>query len=422
MSRTAPRRSIPPSSRFSIARALVLTAGRAALERSLPVYLGVAIAAAVIFEGNGMKPATLTRMAQASVATRAWLWGAWLLVTMPAARAILFAPSILFLRALPIPRLWFLAVQGGLLAVAELPWAALWARGAGPAAGLAAALGAIAAHAFLVAPPRRAIEVLFAAVIAAAIAAGAPAPLLGAAGAATSGIALRGAWRRAPDRGGDRDRAIVLGPPPLALAAAHVATITRSHRALLLRAALFVAIAIALASFAARADGAGDAGALSVLSLTLFAPAIAAGAAGLAGPVLRSERDARWLLDVSGASPAVRVAGATLALAAAGAVYGAAHGAATGAIAGASWRAASRLAAEAAWIGAALAAASSCVLRRAFRGDGRDPARAVLAVLAIAVLAIAAIRALGAWSLALFPAAALASFIAAARADRAGAG
>jgi hypothetical protein len=90
-----------------LARTLVMTAGRAALQRALPLYVGIGIAAAIGFEGNGMRPATLTRQADAHAPFRIALWGVWLLVSTPAARAVLCTPSSFFLRTLPVARARF---------------------------------------------------------------------------------------------------------------------------------------------------------------------------------------------------------------------------------------------------------------------------------------------------------------------------
>ena len=87
----------------TLARVLTRAAGPPALLRAAPPFAALLLFVAVIFGGNGMRPRDLCAVAASSVAVRAALWAAWLLVTAPAARALLETPSTFFLRALPVP-------------------------------------------------------------------------------------------------------------------------------------------------------------------------------------------------------------------------------------------------------------------------------------------------------------------------------
>ncbi|MGK4004817.1 hypothetical protein WMF31_19455 [Sorangium sp. So ce1036] len=105
-------------SRFVLlVRTLAATAGKDAVARAMPLYMGVAVVAAVLFGGNGMQAAQVTGLAGASLPFRLALWAGWLFLGTPAARALLRAPATFFLRALPVPRRELLAAHALLLAV-----------------------------------------------------------------------------------------------------------------------------------------------------------------------------------------------------------------------------------------------------------------------------------------------------------------
>ena len=127
-------------------RALAATSGAAALRRGLPVYGGVFALAGLLFGGNGLQAATVVAGAGESALARALLWGAWLVLAAPTVEALWRDAGGFWLRCLPAPRSWHLAVLLGLTIVAEGPWLALWAAGGGPWVGLAALGGALAAE------------------------------------------------------------------------------------------------------------------------------------------------------------------------------------------------------------------------------------------------------------------------------------
>jgi hypothetical protein len=156
---------------------LARTVGREALAAGLTPYLALLILASVIFGGNGMHARDITGFARTSPGFRLALLGAWLLISMPAARAILAARSAFYLRCLPVPAWTVAPVLMGFMVLVEAHWCWLWIIGEGPAGGGAVAV-AIAAHALLVSRPARSREVAAALAVAALIATPSSAPLL----------------------------------------------------------------------------------------------------------------------------------------------------------------------------------------------------------------------------------------------------
>jgi hypothetical protein len=392
-----------------LARTLVTTAGRAALQRALPLYMGIGMVAAILFEGNGMRPATLVRLSDSHAPFRTAFWAVWLLVSTPAARAVLCTPSSFFLRALPVPRARFLAIQGALLLVVESPWLWLWTRGAGPLRGAVACAAAVAAHGLLVARPRRPLELATAAALAGALVLGLPTPWLAPIAVGVGVFALRVAWIRAPEQPRSRDLHVVFGRAPVALALAYLATLYRSHGALALRALFFTAIAAAVTVLTARNDGVLPPDALATLSLTILAPAVTLACVGLSGPVLREEQSARWVFDTCGTHRRVLAGAAAGALAATGALLGALHGVTTAVLVHAGGAAAARLVFDTVVAGATLGVIALQTVRWATRGDGRDPARTVAMMLGVLVATVAAVRTAQEWALTVVCAGAMAS-------------
>jgi hypothetical protein len=389
-----PARWIALAQVAALSRVLVATAGKAALQRALPLYLGVVLVATIVLEGNGLKPSTLTGLAAISLPFRVGFWSVWLLIATPATRALLGTPSTFYLRTLPVPRWQFLVVLGAWTGVAEAPWIALWARGAGLLAGLSAGAAALAAHALIEARPQRAEEIAVGALLVGAIALGAPAPLLLLAAAPAAGVGLRTAWIRAPERSSVPRRSMIVGPAVVALSLAHLLTLARSQGALLLRATLLIALSVIGATRAARNNGLLAPEALAALSLGALAPAVLIASSSLTGPILRTERQASWLLDVCGTSARVRALTAALAVAACGLAEGLIHGAVVSWLLGLGGGAALRLIGGAALAGVELGVIAACCVRWAMRHGGRDGARIVLSVLATIAFAVAAVAAL----------------------------
>jgi hypothetical protein len=113
-------------------RAVILPAWR----RAGAIWVGCAIAAAIVFGPTGMHPEDLTGLALHHAGVGAVLGVTWLLVYVPTARLIVRADAAAYLRTLPGPRFAPLLIGGGAFLVGQLPWLALWVIGEG-LAGLA---------------------------------------------------------------------------------------------------------------------------------------------------------------------------------------------------------------------------------------------------------------------------------------------
>src|SRR5687768_194070 len=93
---------------LGVGRLLLLTAGRAALQRALPLYVALAIGASIVFGGNGLSPATLAELSARSWPFRVALHLGWALASLPAVQALLATESTFLFRALPVSRLAWL--------------------------------------------------------------------------------------------------------------------------------------------------------------------------------------------------------------------------------------------------------------------------------------------------------------------------
>lgn len=394
---------------------MALTAGKDAIARAMPFYMGMGLVAAVVFGGNGMHPSQLTDLAATSAPFRLALWAAWLLVGMPAARALLRAPATFFLRPLPVPRALLLSAHALLLVIAELPWVALWLPGAGALAACAALAGALAAHCLLLARPRGALEIATLALLAGAISLGASAPLLLACAAPALAVGLRAAFLCAPELGAAREPTLValVGGALPTLSLAYMASLLRGHRAVLVRGLALTAIGALAGAAWVRSIGPIATEPLAAASLVAFVPAALCAAAGFAGPVLREERRLVWLLDASGAPASLRVGASAAAIAAPTAALGLAHGAAIGALSRATPVATLRLLGGAWLAGVLLSGVAFGCVRWAVRQDGRDSGRVLLAMFTAVTGATALAWTLGELALvALGPAAALLAWLA----------
>jgi hypothetical protein len=129
-----------------------------AYRRAGAVWIGTAIAAAVIFGPTGLTPWALTQLALHGPGVGIALAATWLLMFVPVARIVVRADAATYLRALPGPTLAPLAIAGAALIGLQLPWLVLWVWGQG-ALGLAivcALTVVIVALAWLRFPPPRA--------------------------------------------------------------------------------------------------------------------------------------------------------------------------------------------------------------------------------------------------------------------------
>ncbi|HYO98147.1 MAG TPA: hypothetical protein VER33_26765, partial [Polyangiaceae bacterium] len=81
---------------FRLARLLVTTCGKNALKGSLPLYLTLAITVFVLFAGNGLDARTITSLGVERPVVRWCLGLAWVLASLPAARALLSSSETFF--------------------------------------------------------------------------------------------------------------------------------------------------------------------------------------------------------------------------------------------------------------------------------------------------------------------------------------
>lgn len=368
---------------LSLFRVIAGSAGRTAFQRAAPLYFAILLAAAVIFSPKGMRAADVMEISARSLAFRLCLFGLWLMAATPAARAVLCEPALFFLRSLPVPRWHFFVGQGLLLFLVELPWSMLFCRGAGSVMGLCAAVTAMAAHALIVARPWKLLEWGAAAGLLSMMVLTPPsAPLLGVAGAALA-IGMGAAWVAAParDAGAGRPLGLIRGPAVLALTGAYLLTLWRSHGALLWRGFLLALLATSITTLALKNNDIRDAELRSTVSLGILFGPLLLGACGLSGPVLRSERQARWLLDACGLSGGIRVLTASLAVALWGMFFAGLHGLLVGWLLEASSADELRLCFGAILTGASLGVVASSCVRWAHRGDKKDGDRVLLAML-----------------------------------------
>lgn len=391
--RASSRRWVP-----AIVRALVVTGGRAAAQRAAPLVMGILVASAVIFGGNGMNAADLTGLMARAPGVRASLWGLWLLAQTPAARALLGERAALLWRALPVPRWQHYAVNAGLLLGLELPMIVLYGRGSGPLAALTAALLAMAGHALLCDDGRRPRTWLLGGLLALALLGpGEPwrtVAVLLAAGLSLV-LALPAAWRRAAARPLPRERQLVAGPATVALLLAQIALLVRTQRPLLLRAAVFYLIALGIAELALRNNHIQSPAATAALALLVLGPFALLAAGALAGPVLSAERTLGWLLLSTGSSGGQRVAAAHGAVVLLLAPLAVLYGVLLTVLLHREPALGLRLGGEALGCGLAAAGAVTALYRWAQRGDPRDGDRILRVQLALVPAALLASWALG---------------------------
>ncbi|MFZ6182546.1 ATP-binding cassette domain-containing protein [Nannocystis pusilla] len=373
---------------WALARALTLTAGAEALRRGLPVYVGLLAVGGMLFGGNGLSAKTVVEGAEASPLARALLWGAWLVALTPTMAALWQTKSSLWLRSLPAPRTWHLAILVGLSIVAESMWTILWGVGGGAPAAAGALGGALAGHGVLLARPAG----IRGWVIVAATMTGlllAPSSVLAVASWPIALLTLRSAWLAAPTRSAT-GRGLARGlPGPWLLALALGLSVARGQATVLARGALVMALAAAAAWLAAGTNQVSDPAGLQIYLCGFMVPAGLVAGSAVSGPLLRIEQAALWLLRTAGASAQVRRGAAALTLAGLGAGLGAVCGA--GLALGRAPSAAPRLLLAGALAGASLLVFAGLAARWTERFGSRGPGRLVLLLLLTATLAVASL-------------------------------
>src|SRR5688572_5176531 len=302
-------------------RSLCVTAGRSAAQRALPLYLGVWIVANVLLEGNGVRPADVVARLSQSVTDRTLAYAVWVVVSMPAVRALLATPSSHFLRTLPVPRWQVLICLAGGLLLAELPWAYLWLRGGGLGPGLAHVAAAVGVSTLLLGRLARAAEAIALALLALVLALGGKEawPILLLVSLPAAALGGRAVWLRAPEPRSSAGRSWIGRSSTVALASCYCLLLWRRARAQLARALALTLLALLMGHFAIRNNSPDTGGVLLSWALATLGPALLLAAASLAGPLFHAEAQLSWLLAVCGTSAAVARVASTAPLAVCGA-------------------------------------------------------------------------------------------------------
>lgn len=265
----------------AVAELLARGPGRAVLARALPLYLTTGIVAFILFAGNGIDARTLTELCEADVRFRWLLLAAWSLASLPAARAWLAAPDVALLRALPVSRSVVILWLGLGCCAIELPWAALWLRGARLGTGSAAVLAALAFAAAAVAGVRSVLDAALWGASALAWTLG-TAPALGAVHALVFVRGIGSAWSRLAEPSAAHSDAVLAGPAWLSLTSALAVATSRAHRAALLRSLVLALAAAALPALHVRRNAAD----LFTTALFVWGPVCVVASLSMAGPVL----------------------------------------------------------------------------------------------------------------------------------------
>lgn len=366
---------------LALFRVVAGSAGRSAFQRAAPLYFAIVVVASILFSPQGMRAQDVITLGGRSLAFRLTLLGLWLLAATPAARAVLHEPALLILRSLPVPRWHFHLSQGMLLFLVESPWFALHLRGAGVLSGIAAAGMAMAAHLFIVARPRRIFEGLAALLILVAAVQPLPAPYLLIGAVLLMPLGFRAAFLRAAERSAYAGPPLVRGPALIALGMAYLLTLWRGHGALLLRALLLSLLGVAISTLALRNNQILETELRATVLLGVLSAPLLLGACGLAGPVLRSEQQASWLLEICGLRGARRVLGTVLPVALFTTLLGTLAGIGVGWLLAGTPQLLLRLGTGAFLQGAAIGVIASTGLRFTQRGDKKDSDRLLLLIL-----------------------------------------
>ncbi|HEY4117467.1 MAG TPA: hypothetical protein VGM56_06405 [Byssovorax sp.] len=377
------------------ARLLTRTAGVAGALRALPSLAGLAVASSIVFGGNGMRTADVVHALHDSRGAAIAVWGAWLVLTAPAARALLEAREAFFLRALPVPP-WHGALVHALhLLALELPWMTLFLLGGGPVAAASAGLLAAGASALAVARPRSKREIAAAAAVAVALLAPLPYAAGVAIGACATAIGVSFAWARAPGRGARRGPSRVSGGPLRALASAHAAVLARRDGVTLARGVLAAVVGGAVFALLVRNNGADARGHEVELAAFAFALPLSVAASGVASRAVETEITLEWLLLATGASARLRAVAVAAAPVAWALALGAATGLAGALSAGLGARTALVVAASTAALGASLGGAAAYFARAGETASAVDGTRVVVGMILSSVAVFASVGALG---------------------------
>ncbi len=396
----------------ALARALLRSAAAPALLRALPLYVAIAMVAAVIFGPSGMSASTVTEAERLSRGFRLGLWAAWLAAVSGPSRTVFQSRESFYLRAFPVGPGFHQAVVGLVLAALQAPWLWLFLRGEGLLSAAAALAMGVALAALFSARPRGLADALAGVLLffGAGFVLALPAPLWGrmVSGVIASVMLVPAAWRRAPEAGPGWRLVRVRGTWFSALVRTHLLATWRERRPVLGRALIATLVGAGFAALAARANAVSSGQGLAALSLAIGSVSLSVAAGSFAVAAVESERGVRWLLDAVAASGARRAVSSGALVVAFSAVLGGLHGGVVAWGAGAEALSWLRLLGEGSGLGAALSLASLWFARAAERASGVDGARVVAYLVATAVLCAIGFGVVGEICLAVLGAVALA--------------
>ncbi len=373
---------------------LIRTAAAPALRRAAPVYVGIAIVAAVIFGPTGMHPRDITLAAARSPGFAVVLWAIWLLAAAPAVQAVIHTRALEYLRWLPVRRGLIWVVLAGMSLLFQLPWALLWWSGSGAVDALAHAVTAAALLATVFVNTRNYSELMLRIGVVVGVLAAAITPLsepgTAVLGCAILAMAVPLAWARAPERTTGHSVGMLSSHPAVALAQCYVVGLLRTRAGGFTRGIIICCLGAGLMVLMGRANKLVPAE-IAVYSAIIVTVTLGLAAGGLATPMAETERALRWLLDSTGTPREVRVLGRSVAAVGLGSVLGAVHGVLV------SWGLGLGATASARVLGGAIAIAVGMALiaRRgacwAERDDGIDGSRVVTVMVGATVVTLVGI-------------------------------
>lgn len=383
-------------------RVILKTAGRAAFQRVAVLYLGIGIAVAVLFSGNGMSASDVTSMTASSPLFRILLWVLWLLIATPGAQAVINEPSLFVLRSLPIARLHFVLLHGLLLLVCELPWLILFARGAGLVSGLSALATAMSAHAVIAAKRKTTPLVLTALTCAVLIVVPLPAWLTLPISIGALALSLPTAFVLAPLQAAKPSSLSLRGSALSALCQTYFLSLWRAHGSLFGRALWLQALGVAIAALAIRNNNILTERTRSTVTVGVLSVVLMLTLCSFSGPILRTERRAEWLLIVCRASGSLRVSAMTLLLSGLGALFSVLFAIPLGFFLGSHSQALLRLLTLCLSAGITIGMLASGISRLTLRGTEQDLDRLLIALIVTLMMIGIGTWMLGSWSILCF--------------------